>query len=176
MRKVVIHIDCPKDWESENDWDSHRPMLYLAMINNKNSVCEFGCGMGSTRLLFDYCKRNKIFFSSYETNKYYISLGHLKKIDITPCNNYNEVHLSPDPHKQGVLFIDLAPGEQRKEIIKSHADHAEVIIVHDTEPGAEYVYGMNEVLSTFKYRLDYTPEGKPHTTAVSNTVNVSEWI
>lgn len=73
------------------------------------------------------------------------------------------------------MFIDGKPGEQRKELIEKHRNNAHVIVVHDTEPGAEYVYGMAEILSTFKYRLDYEPEGEPHTTAVSNFINVCDW-
>ena len=75
----------------------------------------------------------------------------------------------------GLMFIDAAPAEIRKLLISKYKD-IPVMVIHDTEPGAEYVYGMNEVLSSFKYRLDYQPEGKPHTTAVSNYINVCEWV
>lgn len=172
MATEIKHIESPRVWEASDDWDSHRPMLYLALSNVKDlPITEFGCGYGSTVLLYNQCKSEKRLFFSYETNR---DWG--KKFDlVTIMQDYDQVHLSDGDKKQGILFIDSAPGEQRRELIAKHANNALVIIVHDTEPGANYVYGMAEVLNTFKYRLDYQPEGKPHTTAVSNFINVEEW-
>jgi hypothetical protein len=151
---------------SDNDWNSHRELLYVAATKANKSIVEFGCGEGSTPLLRKFCKKNNLHFSSYETNAEYA-----KKYDSTKVNDYDEVHL----HGHGLLFIDLAPGEQRKDMIAKHRDNAEVIVVHDSEGSSDYVYGMKEVLLTFKYRKDYTPEGKPATTAVSNFIDVTEW-
>ncbi|MCL5459945.1 hypothetical protein M3M33_15010, partial [Loigolactobacillus coryniformis] len=71
MKKVITHIDCPKEWESENDYDSHRELLYLILSNDKEShpVAEFGSGFGSTFLLRDYCKEHNRGFESYETDE-----------------------------------------------------------------------------------------------------------
>ena len=169
MTKTVTQIDCPKEWESVDDWDSHRPLLYLAMVNNLEGrpVCEFGSGMGSTNLLRSYCKENNRTFQSFDT-------------DIEWCDRMNSIYVKDfeDAFPNtffGILFIDGKPGEDRKDLINLHR-FANVIIAHDTEEGANYVYGMKEVLSTFKYRLDYEPIGKPRTTAVSNTVDVTKWV
>lgn len=162
----------PKEWEFTNDWDSHRPLLYLAVSNSgEKPVTEFGCGYGSTPLLQTYCRKNKKHFFSYETLKDYAD----KFSGVTLMQDYNQVHLSDGLYKQGVLFIDSAPAEQRKDLINKHANHAWIIVVHDTEESAEYVYGLKNILSTFKYRLDFKPEGLPATTAVSNFVNMEEW-
>jgi len=75
-----------------------------------------------------------------------------------------------------VLFVDCAPGEIRKDLIQKWRNKAKIIVAHDTEIGAEYVYGMADVLSSFKYRLDYQPNGKPSTTIISDFFNVMEWI
>lgn len=171
--KTVTHIEVPKRWLSKDDWDSHRELIYLALSKtDRKPFTEFGCGLGSTPLLKNYCHNDRRLFFSYETNREWAS----KFKDVTVMNDYDEIHLSDGNFKQGILFIDSAPGDQRKELIKKHANHANIIIVHDTEPGAEYVYGMSNILSSFKYQLNYTPKGKPHTTAVSNFVNVEEWI
>lgn len=79
-------------------------------------------------------------------------------------------------HKPSLLFIDSAPGEQRKDLVILHKNNAEVIVLHDTEPGAQSIYGITEVLNSFKYRLDYYPEGMPGTTALSNFVDVTKWV
>jgi len=167
------YIEVPQQWETSNDYDSHRPALWLALEHTaRTPVTEFGCGYGSTDLINRYCKKNSRFLFSYETNQKWAD-----KFDcVTVIKDYMEVHLSDKEWKQGVVFVDCAPGELRKELIAKHAMNAEVIVVHDSEPGAEYVYGLSPILSTFKYRLDYAPEGKPWTTAVSNFIDVTKWI
>lgn len=178
MRKTVTHIDCPKEWESTNDWDSHRELLWLVLQNKGADVIEMGSGEGSTLLLDKECYNSGRRFLSientpekgcYPIHGYYIIRDGYLGIE----NRWDDIFSKFDV---GILFIDVAPAELRKELIKHWGNKAEIIVVHDTEIGAEYVYGMSEVLSTFKYRLDYQPEGKPHTTAVSNTVNVCEWV
>jgi len=170
--KTINHIDCPEKWESENDWDSHRPLLWLAVdkMSIRDSIYEFGCGMGSTPLLAD----TKRWFNSYETNKEWAD----KFIHTVDIDDYDHIRFPNGEwvNEVGVLFVDCAPGEIRKDLIDKWRNNAKVIVAHDTESGADYVYRMAEVLSSFKYRLDYQPIGKPATTIVSETINVSEWI
>ena len=174
MRAVTRHIEgVPKEWQSTNDWDSHKPMLYLALEKIDGAVFEMGCGYGSTLMLHNECKRMLRRFNSYETNKEWAKRFPNKTELI---ENYTHVYINPTIKEGSILFIDCAPGEIRKELVQKNKNDFDIIIIHDTEPGADYVYGMSEILSTFKYRLDYQPEGKPHTTAVSNAVNVCSWI
>lgn len=174
MTKTVTHIDCPKEWESENDWDSHRPLLWLSLENTNGFITEFGSGEGSTYLLDRYSYENKRAFTTWETNWDYYDI--LKGIKSVKCFIGDWIRDTENIANQGLLFIDCAPGEVRKDLVFKFSDKSEVILIHDSEPGAEYVYGLSPVLSTFKYRLDYTPEGKPHTVAVSNTINVTYWV
>lgn len=188
MSKQIEHIGCPEEWESTNDWDSHRPMLFLA-INSVPHDCffEYGMGEGSTPLLKKWYtlinplgkeyysfETNKQWASKYITDEYSNGVrpnSHIfKNHGIFILEEYNTTALP-----KSITFIDSAPGEGRKNLIDINKD-SEVVIIHDTEPGAEYVYGMSEVLNSFKYRLDYQPKGKPHTTAVSNFINIEEWV
>lgn len=184
MRKAVTHIDCPKDWESENDWDSHRPMLYLAtqkLIGIDGFRIEVGSGYGSTALLTAFYKdrfqmKDGILsgeaFVSFETNK---AWSEEIKNTVLVRDYFDVVDIYGKD--AAMVFMDCAPAELRKGLINLITDTAKVIVIHDTEPGADYVYKLSDILGhNFKYRLDYEPKGKPHTTAVSNTVNVSEWI
>lgn len=170
MSKQIKHIKCPQEWESTNDWDSHRGLLWLCIERLKpRFVVECGCGHGSTLLLDKSCKS----FASYETNKEWFD----KVMPSVPDSLFwIDDWDSMAQQDCDLLFVDCAPGEIRKDIIKNHKDTAKVIVVHDSESGAEYVYGMGAVLNGFKYRLDYTPAGKPHTTAVSNFLNIEEWV
>lgn len=110
-------------------------------------------------------------FRSYETNPEY----HERYEDegVTLVENYDDV---PERViKDAVVFIDCAPGEIRKDLIARYAQLAHIIIVHDTEPGSNYVYAMEEALSAFKYRCDCIIDGMPQTTAVSNVFDFKEW-
>lgn len=176
MATQIEYIDVPPEWESTNDWDSHRPALWVALNHCKEAlIVEVGCGNGSTPLIDTYCQSHEnMEFCSLETNEEWA-----KRFAATNLiENYQDglmgfrlVYADID-----LLFIDCAPGELRKELIKEAADFADVIVIHDTEPAANYVYRMAGILATFKYRLDYRPEGKPWTTIISDSVNVEEWI
>lgn len=173
--KSVTHIDCPKEWEITNDWDSHRPIIYLSLTKTKGQVVEFGSGFGSTILLRKFCKENKRLFISYETNKDWANKT--KSIFIQAYFNPSDVTSLLSVYREtSLLFIDCAPGEIRKELLQEFKNNSDVLVSHDTECGAEYVYGMKDILSTFKYRLDFKPEGMPQTTAVSNFINLEDWV
>lgn len=166
--KEVTHIDAVEDWQSKNDWDSHREALYLAWNNLDGFFIEMGCGYGSTSLLEFYCGLERMGFVSFDT-------------DIEWAKNFTHTLVLNDllelpPMEVSMLFVDSKPGEKRKDLIAKWKKFAKVIIAHDVEPGANYVYGMADILSTFKYQLYYRPEGKPHTAIVSNFINVEEWI
>ena len=164
---VVNKIDCPDEWNITNDWDSHRPLLWLACENIDGDIVEAGIGYGSTMLLRVHSNKEVYHF---ESNKSWIDeLG----IEATLVDDWLKDGLFGE--NIGILFVDLAPGEVRKDVIEKYKDKAQVIVVHDTEPGANYVYGMKDVLNGFKYRFDFEPVGYPHTTAVSNFIDVANW-
>ncbi len=169
MGVSVKHIDTPQEWEDGGDFYSHRPLLYLTFNRTIGVIIEFGCGKGSTELTRGYCKEKKRLFFSFETNEEWaneMGATHIKDSYLSISHG----------EKMPVIFVDSAPSEERKYLIAKYAYSAEAIIVHDTEPGSDWAYKTNEILSTFKYRLDFRPEGSPHTTVVSNFVNVEKWV
>lgn len=159
----------PEEWRSTNDYDSHIELLYTSLINTSGNAVELGCGYGSTLLIREYCEKNDRKFVSLENNTEWAK----KFSSHVVSENYHEADLFMPC---GLLFIDSKPGEDRKHLIADYAHKADVIVVHDSEIGAEYVYGLSNVLNSFKFRLDYKPEGKPGTTAVSNFIDVRQWI
>lgn len=163
-------IIIPPEWMPTDDWNSHRPLLYIALYHSYGTIIELGCGNGSTPLIEGFCRnQERGDFLSFETNVEYERF-----FDCTMLvSDYGEAEASMPC---SVLFIDCAPGEIRKELIGRYANDACIIVVHDSEPGAEYVYHMAEVLSTFKYRCDCIIEGAPQTTAVSNIYDFKRWI
>ena len=176
---IVKEIQVPPEWEITNDWDSHRPMLWLATQNKGLDIVEMGSGNGSTLLLDTWCH-------NAEDSKF-LSIEDTPEKGVMPIYGYSIIRDGylkirdrwPEIFKSfevGILFVDCAPGETRKTLIEEWANEADVIIAHDTEESAQYVYGMSEILYTFKYRLDYQPECKPHSVAVSNFIDVTKWI
>jgi hypothetical protein len=67
----------------------------------------------------------------------------------------------------GVIFIDHSPHQRRGIELVRLKDHADFIVVHDTEPRQEKRYHVAEGLASFKYRSDDI-RVVPHTTVVSN--------
>lgn len=168
---MASEIIIPEWWYPTNDWDSHRPMLYLAAYYCDGNIVELGCGAGSTNLLYSYWLDHpkSDAFASLETNPEYTTLfSHTTDL---VDSYYDAMKFMPC----GLLFIDCAPGELRKYLIDYYRNCAQFIVVHDTEPGAEYVYGMADALSKFLYRCDLVIKGMPQTTAVSNVYDVSTW-
>lgn len=158
----------PAEWAVTNDYNSHRPLLYKAIDATKGKVIELGSGYGSTELLADYCKAHNRTFYSLETDPKWIKFPATQLI----TNYYKADKFLPC----AVLFIDCAPGELRKELIEYYKDlDVWMMVIHDTEPGAEYVYHMADILSQFKYRADCIYPGHPSTTAVSNEFNFRGW-
>lgn len=181
MRAVTRHIEgVPKEWQSTNDWDSHRELLWLAVKNTKGKVVEFGMGYGSTPLLDKVCYIQKRMFSSWETNYDWYNIMVNKCIMETTSlgctTNYFNNIIEKDNGYIGLLFIDCAPAEIRKELIIKYSEIAKVIVVHDSEKSSQFCYGLEPILSNFSFRLDYEPIGKPHTTAISNHVNLKDWV
>lgn len=182
------HPEIPDEWLPYDDFSSHRPMLYRAIKNTAHSAfIEFGTGFGSTPVLKAYYQnqRDKDFIS-YENNRDWferIITDEYKRDarEYTGAENGNhylgfyESLLSINIWKGSIVFIDCAPAELRKELICKHAGQAKLIIVHDTEPGADYVYGVAEILGSFKYRCDLIVEGGPQTTVVSNLYEFNNW-
>lgn len=163
--KAITEIEISDEWKITNDWDSHKPIIYLALKKSNGSVAEIGSGLGSTPFIREYCKEHERLFRSYETNMEWAKKT-LSFMVYSYLRDYSEFQL---------LFIDCAPAELRKVLIENNRDN-ELIIVHDTEDGAEYVYDMRDVLSRFKYHLKFEPKGLPATSLVSNFINVEEFI
>ena len=166
---VIKELNKPIEWVKQGDWRSHLPLLHLALTETEGAVVELGSGLISTPLLRKYCIENGRLFYSFDANKgwaektgsHWIKDWHKTDDWVIPC---------------GLVLVDESPGEHRKVSIELYSKISDALVVHDTEDGSDYVYGMKAILSKCKYRLDYQPEGMPHTTAVSNTVNVCTWI
>jgi hypothetical protein len=186
----LSYPEFPDSWMPVDDFSSHRPMLYRVIMNTShNGFFEFGTGKGSTPLLRELYATEQFKthdLISYESNYDWYELMKTDEYNEVPhADNiarsknhylfYEPDLLHPNIWRGSILFIDSAPGELRKHLISKHSNIAKLIIVHDTEPGAEYVYGMADILGSFKFRCDLIVDGAPQTTVVSNLYEFDNW-
>ncbi len=160
----------PDAFQVTCDYDSHRPMLWMALEHTDGLVVELGCGFGSTPVLYEHCLSFRPFVS-FETNPSW-AVEKLMEGIVCPVKSYHEIE-TDDPIS--ILFIDSAPGEERALLADEYRNKAQILIVHDTEPGAEAVYRIQETLASFPYRCDLVVPGYPQTTAVSMTYDFKDW-
>lgn len=168
--KDTNKLSAPMRWSGVDDFSSHRELLYVMLENTNGKVIEFGSGFGSTPLLADYCEQKEREFISYETNEKWANKTGSKFVE-----SYFDIPL-PIINPPTIIFVDCAPASIRKDLLEKYANISHILIVHDTEESANYVYGMREILATFKYRLNYNPRSNPSTTAVSNFLNIEAWV
>lgn len=154
-----------------SNYDSHRPLLWEALEATKGLVVEMGIGYGSTPFLNEYCEGINRQLVSFENNKeWFDKFDGFYSHEISLINDWDIVFMRfPSPE---VLFIDHAPGERRKIDIAKFANHAQIIVCHDTEPAADHGYKMRAELKKFKYLIDYETSGA-WATAVSNYIDVT---
>lgn len=182
----LCYPEIPDNWMPVDFYSSHRPLIYRIINNLKHDFfIEMGIGEGSTPLLkihyIDFPKIECVsletdsqWFEIFKTREYFELVPNCYKSD-NHYLNYIENYIQWNIWGNAILFIDSAPGEQRKELISKHFATAKIIIVHDTEPEAEYVYNMDPILKTFRFRIDLIVEGMPQTTAVSNIYDFKNW-
>jgi hypothetical protein len=175
----IIDKSKPHLLNVQGDYDSHRPLLWMALehvkpwnAGERSDVVELGCGHGSTMLLDRYCFLQKRHFVSIENNLEWANK--FPDAPILAIDNWDEFMEIGIPQAD-IVFIDNAPGETRKDLIPYFANTAKIVIVHDTEDGAEHDYKMAAALNEYKYRCDLVIEGSPRTTAVSNVYDFARW-
>ncbi len=152
-------------------------MLLNIIPKTTGDVAELGAGFSSTPLLHWLCQGRRLY--TYENDPEWFRFARKFQTNnhrIRPFDTVDyEKHWS-------VVFIDHstkvggnAPAGFRQrgdDLLKFK--NVDIFILHDTEPAEEAHYHYDIVFPKFKYRLDWT-ETRPHTSAISNTIDVSQW-
>lgn len=154
------------------NWDNYKPLLWLALEATDGDVIEMGMGIGSTKVLHEYCESKLRMLYSYDNAAQYFNEN--KKFEsqlhkVTLVENWdivNEQHKNPD-----VVFIDHAPGERRHIDLELFANKAKIIVIHDSEPEATG-YMLDKVWHLFKYRKDFETKAA-WATMVSNQIDIT---
>lgn len=157
------------------NWATHMPLLVRMFDKTEGDVLEMGTGYYSTSVLGWLCELSGRNLYSYEGKaKWYGKIIRKAKPfhKIIFCQNWDEADIE---RHWGLAFIDHGPNERRQIDIKRLANHADIIVIHDTEPACDNLYHYSSIFPLFKYRVDFT-KYKPWTSAVSNFVDVSKII
>lgn len=148
--------------------------LMRALKETSGDVCEVGAGFSSTPLLHWLCLgRNLV---TYESDPDYAHLARkfrsgnhkIREVDRT----FNQVDYN---RHWSVVFIDHSPGRpQTRGFDAARFKNVDLLVLHDTEPESSTHYGYDLVYPLYKYRYDWTL-CKPHTTVLSNVIDVTQW-
>ena len=164
-----------KDWTPTVNDLSYYPLLKEALDETKGTVIECGTGHGSTPHLHEYCKDRELV--SFETSQEWLSkftqfeVGQHKLLLVS---DWRQVHIN-HPRAE-VIFVDHAPGEDRKIMIQDYIDTKGIIVVHDTELGqADHGYRVRALFPKFKYVVEVRTDGA-WANALSNDIDITKWI
>ena len=152
---------------------SYFPLLLKALEMVDGDVLELGAGLNSTFFLHWFCHDRGRQLHTYDNSPFYYEIAQKCASDshtVHLVDDWNAVDLE---RAWGVVLVDHAPASRRKEEARRLANHAQVILLHDSQWKAERHYHYKEVYPLFRYRYDYP--AKPQTTAVSNFVDVGAW-
>lgn len=148
-----------------NPYESHRPLLLECLNFTSGLVIELGCGDFSTPFIREFCNQHKRPFSTFDNNEKWAT-KHLATF--IPDWETNREWIMPC----SLVFIDHAPGEHRRIAVERYRNIADVMVIHDTEEGADYVYGINGIIKTFRYIRHFEQDGLPRTTAISDKIQL----
>ncbi len=148
---------------------SHIFILVRAFDQSEGDVLELGTGYFSTLLLNWMGQISSRKVVSYETVAKWADRA--KRV----CRSRNhKVYFEPDLDKAnltdrhwGLVFIDHAPADRRIVDILRLKDHADFIVVHDTEPELDHDYHYSDIYKHFKYVYQDTKH-LPNTAVLSN--------
>ena len=153
---------------------SHIPVLIKVLAISEGPVLELGTGFNSTPVLHWLCNETGRRLDSYESKQEFYLFA--KRYS----NDFHGVHFVEDwdvvdfeSGHYGVVFIDHAPGPRRNVEMGRLAQHADYVVVHDTEPNSDWHYHYTNQFDKYKYRWDYTI-AYPHTSVFSNFYDLKE--
>jgi len=153
------------------------PVLIKAIQSSKGPVLELGTGLYSTPLMHWLCFDEKRPLVSYEHDPKYFKYNHQYTADfhkVILVEEWSKININ-DTFWSVVLIDTDADGSVRKEMVKTVANNAQYIVMHDTNPYLDSHYHYSEVFPLFKFRFNYT-KASPNTSIVSNFVDVSNFI
>jgi len=135
-------------------WASHLPLLIKAFESSTGAVLELGTGVFSTPVLHMLCKSKDRPLVSYEFNQKYVD-DHRKFLhplhQIHHVTDWDSIKIDVP---WGLVFVDHSPDIRRGIEAGRVANHAQFIVMHDSDPSNDPFYKYPDIYPLFKYRFD----------------------
>jgi hypothetical protein len=144
----------------------------VALQATKGLVIEVGGGQSSTPFLHWICKAQGRKLITYENHPEYFAYAKSFQSDLHVARLIEDWDDMPI-QDAGVVFIDHHPSGRRSIDTIRFKDHADLVVIHDTERDDEN-YRNSDIWPHFKYRFDFK-EARPWTTIVSNKIDVTNF-
>ncbi len=160
----------------EMETSTHFPMLMKAVQETTGPILEMGSGIFSTPLLHWLCYPTKRSLTTYECYAHYLEFA--KKFE---TEWHKTIFGKPQDQpkfneKYSVVFIDHSPKRPRTrgDDALMFKDTTDLIVLHDAGENPYEKYGYAPIYKHFKYVSHWTG-CFPHTTVLSNTIDVTQW-
>lgn len=159
------------------DYGTHFPVLAAVMRRaSQDPVLELGCGHFSTPMLHLMCAGQRLV--TVETDSQWMQKFLNLRTDWHEFHHVAESRWDAftmiEQTHWSVAFVDHKPGDRRWKELKRLAQHADVVVCHDTEPQPWDPDRRGQGLKHYRYRFNYT-QYRPWTTVVSNVDDLS-WL
>lgn len=140
-------------------YSTHQPVLYEAVVRTSGPVVEFGCGLGSTPLLYNLCAGHRRLFTLDSNPDWLNKFACLASpwhrfvwvLDWDAILHVDYIALV----SWGVAFIDHSPWEARVTAVMALKDKARFIVLHDCDYFV--THDMLDFDELFKYHKVFPP-------------------
>lgn len=140
---------------------------------SEGDVLELGTGFYSTTLLDWMCEMYGRKLFSYDTDETWAKMNREKYEK--PTHHIEHVkdldNLDITDRHWGLVLIDHSPSARRRTDILRLKDHADYIVIHDSQPKLDWKFKYSQIYPEFKYIYHYD-KISPFTTVVSNFKNL----
>jgi hypothetical protein len=157
-----------------NKYGTHLPILLKVVEATKGDVLEMGIGSSSTPALHKVCTEQGRRLDSYDNDPDYVQ--EYSRRFRHPLHSFfwiSNWDAASIDKPWSVVLIDHKPAIRRRRDAVRLADHADYIVVHDTEPEIDRFYRFQSIFSRFKYT--FHDEQIPRTTVLSNKCEL-DWL
>lgn len=154
-------------------YSSHLPVLCRCFAETTGNVLELGTGFYSTPILHQLCIAQKRLLVSTDSDANW--LKNFQNL-ITEKHLFYMVYNWADErlydNNYGMVFVDQYPDEARMISLEKTVN-IPIVVLHDTE--SKFYTEKKQVLSQlYRFRYDYSLTS-PHTSVLSNSIDVTQW-
>jgi hypothetical protein len=146
-----------RKWNVKFNWiyGTFVPVLIGVVGITTGDVLEMGAGIYSTPLLHWMCSPCQRNLYTYDHNEKYLDMYQLRDFEdfyhtITCVSDWDDARIERD---WSVAFVDHAPAKRRRVDIERLKDHAQYVVVHDSDECKRY--GYEPVFALYRYRRDF---------------------